>query len=49
MTQNLMMLGREVRSTAELHFGVSLDKSGKLPAVHVQEIRDKLQHAHDVA
>ena len=49
MTPNLMMLGREVRSTAELCFGVSTDKNGKLSAVHVQEIRDKLQHAHDVA
>ena len=49
MTPNLMMLGREVCSTAELHFGVSSDKNGKLPPVHVQEIRDKLQHAHDMA
>ena len=49
MTPNLMMFGREVCSTVELHFGMPTDKNGKLPAVHVQEIWDKLQHTHDVA
>ena len=49
MTPNLMMLGREVRSTAELRFGVNKKQGNRPPTMHVQEIREKLQHAHDIA
>ena len=49
MTPNLMMLGREVRSTAELWFGVNKKQGDRPPTMYVQEIREKLQHAHDIA
>ena len=49
MTPNLMMLGREVCSTAELQFGVAKNQGDRPPAMHVQDIRKKLQHAHDIA
>ena len=49
LSPNMMMLGREVRSAAEIQFGIRIHKKYSQPATYVQEIRTKMQHAHDLA
>ena len=49
LSPNMMMLGREVRSAAEIQYGIRAYKSYGQPASYVQEIRAKMQHAHDLA
>ena len=49
LSPNMMMLGREVRSAAEVQYGIQMHKSYGQPASYVQEIRAKMQHAHDLA
>ena len=43
------MLGREVCSAAKVQYGIQTHKSYGQPASYVQEIRAKMQHAHDLA
>ena len=49
LSPNMMMLGREVHSAAEIQYGIRAYKSYGQPASYVQEIRAKMQHAHDLA
>ena len=50
LTPNLMMLGREARLPAEIMFG-SGSYEGDITSYgeYVDSLRDKMQHAHDVA
>ena len=49
LSPNMMMLGREVNSAAEIQYGIRVYKKYNQPATYVQEIRAKMQHAHDLA
>ena len=48
LSPKMMMLGREVRSAAEIQYGMRAYKSYGQPASYVQSV-PKMQHAHDLA
>ena len=49
LSPNMMMLGREVNSAAEIEYGIRVHKKYNQPATYVQKIHAKMQHAHDLA
>ena len=51
LTPNLLMLGREVRLPVEVMYGTKTTSEGELNSYgeYVSQLRDRMQHAHDVA
>ena len=51
LTPNLLMLGREVRLPVEVMYGTKTTSEGELDSYgeYVSQLRDRMQHAHDVA
>ena len=49
LTPNLMMLDRETRMLAEVMFGQHSHESNETYGEYVHRLKERLQHAHDVA
>ena len=49
LTPYLMMLGRETRMLAEVMFGQHSHESNEIYGEYVHKLKERMQHAHDVA
>ena len=49
LTPNLMMLGRETRMPAEVMSGIHSHESNETYGEYVHKLKERMQHAHDVA